>query len=99
MMAGYDINFLTIIIYELYERGFGGMTVLPFSYLIQLLFDDSGMPEVPSVDHKIEAMGVLQTSMIKDSINSILTQRSHIPLAMILTRPKGTSVPTEPSDK
>lgn len=53
------------------------------------------MPEVPGVDHKDEVRGVSKTSMIKDSTNPILEQRSHAPPVVILAWSEGPSVPTE----
>lgn len=74
IVEGYDINFVAIINQEVHERAFRDIVTLPFPFLIQMLCDMASMPEFPSVDARVEVMGMAQTSMIKDSTNSVHTQ-------------------------
>lgn len=81
---------------QLYEMTFGDIAGLPFPCLIQILYDMVSMSEVPGVDAREEARGVAQNSMIKGKANLVLTQRTHMPLIVILTQSEGLSVPVEP---
>lgn len=55
MATGYDIDFATIIRYEIHKRVFGETTTLPFSYLVQLLCDEPGVLDIPRIDVRVEA--------------------------------------------
>lgn len=72
MEAGYDIDFVAIIVYEMHEREFWEMTTLPFPYLVQLLYDEANVLKISNVDVRVEAWGMAQTSMIKGSANPVL---------------------------
>lgn len=72
MMVYCDIDFVSIIRYELHGREFGNMTTLPFPCLVQLLYDEVSMPKIPGVDHRVDTKGVAQKILIKDPENSIL---------------------------
>lgn len=72
MVIGYDINFVAIIIYDMHELVFRETTTLPFPYLVQLLCDEDHVTEIFSINSKVEAMGMAQTSIINDSNNLIL---------------------------
>lgn len=62
--------------YELYKQEFMEMTILDFSCLVQILYDEDGVIEVPSVDVIVEVMDMPQTSMIKD-LETWSLQRGH----------------------
>ncbi|KAF3636801.1 hypothetical protein FXO37_25265 [Capsicum annuum] len=99
LMVGYNIDFTAIIRYEIHERAFGELTTLPFPCLVQQLYNEAGVPKVLGVNLRVKAMGVSQTSLIKDSTNLILAQRNCRPLTVILVQFEGQSIPEEPSDR
>lgn len=99
MMERYDINFVSIIRYKLYERAFGDMATLIFPCLVQILCDEAGVSEVQGVDKRLETTGVDQTSTIKDSTNSVLAQRTRAPLTVISAQFEGPSVSMKPIDR
>lgn len=46
LVAGYDIDFATIIRYQLHEQAFAEPTILPFPCLVQQLCDEAGVLEI-----------------------------------------------------
>lgn len=76
LMTGYDTDFAAIIKYELHKQNFGELTTLPFPCLVLLLCDEAGVPDVSDIDQRVEAIGMSQTSLIKDFANSILVQKT-----------------------
>lgn len=73
MAVGYDINFVAIIQYEIHKRDFDVMITLSFPCLIQILSDDSGVPEISGVDEKVKVTARAQTKLLKDSAHSPTT--------------------------
>lgn len=98
-VVGYDIDFAAIIRYEFHERVLGEITTLSFPCLFQIFYDEVSMLEVPSVDARVDTMGVVQTSMIKDPTNPILTQRTRVSLIVIPAQCEGALVPAKPTDR
>lgn len=47
MMVRYDIDFVAIIQCEIYDRAFGVSTTLLFPYLVQQLYDEASVPQIP----------------------------------------------------
>lgn len=53
LIDGYDIDFAAILKYTLHDRAFGKTTNLPFPYMIQMLCDKEGVPELPGIDKRV----------------------------------------------
>lgn len=53
-IAGYEIDFTSIIRYELHERAFKDLTTMLFCFLNQQLYDKIGVPKIFDVNRKIE---------------------------------------------
>lgn len=52
-MVCYDVDFLAIISYKMYERAFGETTILTFPCLVKFLYDEAGVLEIPGVDTRV----------------------------------------------
>lgn len=66
-------------------------------YLVQFLRDKTSMLEILGVNVRVERIDTSQTSMMKDSTNPILAQRSHTSLLVISSQFEGPLVPAEPT--
>lgn len=99
MMAIYNIDFVSIIIYNLFERTFDHMTTLPFYCLVLLLCDEAGVLEIPRVNHRFKGIGVIYTHMIKDTENPVLSQRSYMPSIVITAWSKGLPMQSRVTDR
>lgn len=74
------------------------MTLL-FPCLIQALYDEAGVLEVPGADHRVEALSVSQMIMIEDSANPVLSHRSYMPPTVILAQSEAPLIPTNLSNR
>lgn len=72
LIAGYEVNFNMVIKYELYDRAFGDLTIIPFPCLIQQLCDEFGVPKISNCNRILEEVNISWTSVTKDPANLIL---------------------------
>lgn len=96
LLAGYEIDFATLIRLKIHEHEFSETTSLPFPSLIQQLCDMNGGPDIPDIDINIKVMRMTNISLIKALENSILAQRAQPPPTMILVYFEGPSVLVDP---
>lgn len=75
MMARYDIDFAAIIRRGLLKRAFSGTATLPFLCIIQRLYNEAGVPEIPEVNERVHMMAITQTGKIKDLTYPYLSKR------------------------
>lgn len=66
MMDGYNIDFIAIIRREIHESSFSRMKSLPFLFLVQRLYDKVGIPEIPGINERVEALIMEHTKIMKD---------------------------------
>lgn len=99
LLAGYEIDFATLIRLKIHEHEFSETTSLPFPSLIQQLCDMNGGPDIPDIDINIKVMRMTNISLIKALENSILAQRAQPPPTMILVYFEGFSILIEAIDR
>lgn len=83
MMAGYDIDFTTIIQNEIHERAFGETMTLPFPCLIQRFYSKASVLKVSIVDDRVQIMTITHTRLMKDSAQSDLYKRPCKPIILL----------------
>ncbi|KAF3663923.1 hypothetical protein FXO38_08775 [Capsicum annuum] len=88
MMVGYA-DFVVILWYELHDRAFGELTNLPFPYMIQSLWDEVGVPEIPGVDERGTCNGDCTDKTMKSLAPPDLSKRSTKPAAVPSDHTKG----------
>lgn len=54
-MAGYAIDFVAILQYEIHDKLYKETANLPFPCMIQRLFDEDDVSKIPSIDKKVLA--------------------------------------------
>lgn len=68
---------------------------LPFPGLVQLLYDEASVSEIPRVDERVKVIATSQTGMIKDLAYLELPMRPYAPNIVPPTTFEGPSIPTE----
>lgn len=89
LKAVYEVDFTSVIMYELHDRAFRDLTIMPYPYFIQQLCDKAGVHEITDIDRLLEVMSITQISMVKDLVNPILAHRSCAPPIVIPTHLRG----------
>ncbi|KAF3650799.1 hypothetical protein FXO38_16966 [Capsicum annuum] len=93
-----DIDFASILQYEIHDRAFGEVTNLPFPYLIQRLYDKAGVPEIRREYERILVTSMVQTKSMKDPAYPALPRRSTKPIPVPQAQTEGPSVSRKTSD-
>lgn len=65
-----------MISYEMHERVFRKMTILPFPCLVKLLCDEENILDILGVNVRVESTGIACTIMINDPAIFYLSRRS-----------------------
>lgn len=99
LIAGYEVDFVVVIKYELHERAFGDLITMPFYCLTQLLCDKERVLEILDINRRIKMMSVAQTSMIKNLANQIYALRARAPPTLISAQSEALSILAEHVDR
>lgn len=59
MMAGYAIDFVFVLCYEILDRSFRNTANLPFPCMIQRLCDGLSVPDIFGVNKRVCAMATM----------------------------------------